>query len=100
LNEFALEDYFNVANALMDGSEVDAVIESLNIQWGGSGRRVKTNDSTNGFSLDAIENTATMEWSAHNANGFRFVSDPAKTSLSEFAEVGHERNGVFFSGHD
>jgi hypothetical protein len=100
LNEFALEDYFNVANALTDGSEVDAVIESLNIRWGRPGKRVITNDGTNGFSLNAIENNATMEWSAHNANGFRFVSDPAKTSITEFAEVGHQRNGVFFSGKD
>jgi hypothetical protein len=89
-----------VANALVDGPEVAAVVESLKIEWGGSGKRVVTNDSTNGFSLDAIVNTATMEWSAHNANGFRFVSDPAETSFSEFAEVGQEQNGVFFGKSD
>ena len=87
-----------MANALTDGHEVDAVLESLNIEWGGPGTRVRTNDSTNGFSLNSVENTATMEWSAHNANGFRFVSDPTATSTSLFAEVAHEHNGVFFSG--
>jgi hypothetical protein len=30
---------------------------------------------------------------AHNANGFRFVSDPAATSISFFAQVAHEHNG-------
>jgi hypothetical protein len=38
---------------------------------------------------------ATLEWSGSEA-GFRFVSDPAATSSSYFAELGHERNGVFF----
>jgi len=88
-----------VANALTDGPEVDAVLESLSIEWSGPGTRVRTNDSANRFSLNSIENTATMEWSAHNASGFRFVSDPAATSTSLSAEVAHERNGVFFSGH-
>jgi hypothetical protein len=100
VSNFALEDYFNLANALQDGPEVAAVVESLDIDWGRHGKRVVTKDSTNGFSLDAIENTASMEWSAHNANGFRFVSAPAETSTSLFAEVGREDNGVFFSDDD
>ncbi len=28
--------------------------------------------------------------------GFRFVSDPAAMSLSVFAELGRERNGLYF----
>ena len=96
LQDFSLEDYFNKKNALTDGSEVDAVLESLSIEWRGPGNRVRTRDSANGFSFESIENTATMEWAAHNDDGFRFVSDPAETSVSLFAQVGHEHNGVFF----
>jgi len=96
LSDFDLEDFSNLANALTDGPGVDAVLESLNIAWGGPGTRVRTNNSANRFSLNSIENTATMEWSAHNANGFRFVSDPAATSTSFFAQVAHEHNSVFF----
>jgi hypothetical protein len=82
LSDFELKDFFNKKNALTNGAGVDAVLESLNIEWDGRGTRVRTNDSTNNFSLNSVENTATMEWSAHNANGFRFVSDPAATSTS------------------
>jgi hypothetical protein len=39
-----------------------------------------------------IRNTATLVWSA-SESGFAFQSDPL---ASDFAEVGHERNGVFF----
>jgi len=38
-----------------------------------------------------------MEWSARVGH-YQFVSDPASTSSSSFAEIGHERNGIFFQG--
>jgi hypothetical protein len=41
-----------------------------------------------------IRNAATMEWSATTPH-YEFVSQPAATSSSLFAEIGHERNGVF-----
>jgi hypothetical protein len=31
------------------------------------------------------------------STGFTFQSDPASTSTTAFAEIGTERNGVFFS---
>jgi len=58
--------------------------------------RVKTRDKTNRFVCTFIEDTATMAWSARR-NDFKFVSDPANTSTTIFAEIGRERNGVFFS---
>jgi len=38
----------------------------------------------------------TMETQLSNGHGFRFVSDPASTSVNHFALIGHERNGVYF----
>jgi len=38
---------------------------------------------------------ATLAWSAEE-EGFKFVSDPEDTSTTVFAEIGQERNGVFF----
>jgi hypothetical protein len=32
------------------------------------------------------------------STGFRFRSDPAATSKTTFAEIGSERNGIFFHG--
>jgi hypothetical protein len=37
-----------------------------------------------------------MSWSAQQ-EGFRFESDAANTSISVFAVIGIERNGIFFS---
>ena len=40
-----------------------------------------------------------VEWSASvPSTGFSFTSDPATTSKTVFAEIGSERNGVFFHG--
>jgi hypothetical protein len=49
-----------------------------------------------GFAGTYIRNTAQMEWTA-TAGDFTFVSAPLATSSSSFAEIGHERNGIFFS---
>ena len=57
--------------------------------------RFNLRNTDNQFAGDFVQNTAQMEWSAHEAN-FDFQSDPINTSASVFAVVGHERNGVFF----
>jgi hypothetical protein len=43
-----------------------------------------------------MHSQATIEWSMTEA-GFSFVSDAAKTSTSDQAVIGRERNGKFFS---
>jgi len=49
------------------------------------------------FVTDRIEGSATATWSAAvPSKNFTFTSDPAATSTSVFAEIGAERNGVFF----
>jgi hypothetical protein len=66
------------------------------MRWSGHGRSVVQTDGKT-FSFDSVISSATVEWSALNeATGTRFQSDAASTSKSEFAAVGHEKNGVFF----
>jgi hypothetical protein len=94
-----LEDYFNLANALADGHEVDASV-SFNVEWTGDvTRRVHVENATQGFAGRYAETQARISWTG-SEDGFTFVSDPASTSTSIFAETGHERNGVFFPGGD
>jgi hypothetical protein len=69
---------------------------SFRIRWSGVTRRVNIRNEAEGFAGEFVEVTSTIEWSATNQNGFRFVSDAANTSRLLFAEVGHERNGAFF----
>jgi hypothetical protein len=91
-------DYFNIPNAL--GFVVPQVPPvpasvSFELRWSGAIKRVHTRDETNHFVGDYIEDTATIHWLAKE-EGFHFVTDQAP-STTLFAEIGSERNGVFFS---
>lgn len=67
---------------------------SLVMQWGGAGAALSVDDPLNGVSAHYQECQATIEWSAAGG-GFRFVSDPAGTTVTRFAQVGEERTGFF-----
>lgn len=94
-SDVQLRDYHDIPNALQQGPFVDATV-SFDVVWPGGGQRVKIRDHTNDFGGSFVEGTSTIEWSGQNAKGEFFQSDPANTSVSHFAEVGKERNGVFF----
>jgi hypothetical protein len=94
IRDLKIKDYHVVVNALKHGPSVPARV-SFHIRWSGVLRRVQVQDKKVGFNGDYIEDTATIQWSAEE-KGFKFVSDPAKTSTTQFAEIGRERNGVFF----
>jgi hypothetical protein len=95
VNNLAIRDYTNIPNALALGNFVAATV-SFEVIWSGPvTRRVRVRDATNGFAGEFVENKASLRWSA-TETGFRFESDPPRTSISVFAEIGHERNGIFF----
>ena len=87
------------------GPGVPATV-SFEINWSGVTRKVKVRDAKNGFAGRFLETGATMTWSASqkkqfdSPDGFTFVSDAAKTTITHFAQIGHERNGVFFDTDD
>jgi len=95
LSDVELRDFFSIPNSFMRGSSVPGDI-SLHMRWSGVQQRVHLHDEQNTFDAHVIEDTATMSWSART-QGFKFVSDPAITSTTVFAEIGREQNGVFFS---
>lgn len=95
LSDVEISDFFNLLNALKRGKSIHADV-AFQIRWSGVKKRVNVRDTTNQFVGSYIEDTATIEWSAEE-EGFKFVSDPADTSTTLFAEIGSERNGVFFS---
>jgi hypothetical protein len=98
VDDLELRDFFTIPNALFHflNPESEAATCSFDIQWSGpvTDRR-KLNDPDVGFAGVFILCQATMTWSAQNAGGFSFVSNPAGTT-SFFAQLGHIRNGVFF----
>jgi hypothetical protein len=90
-----IEDYFNLGNALADGHSVEATA-SFSVNWTGPiTRTVSVRDPSTQFIGRFREDTATVAWSG-SEDGFTFVSNPASTSTTLFAETGHELNGLFF----
>ena len=95
LGNVKVKEFFTLANALKEGHHIPARV-SFHIRWHGVKKRDRIRDTKNHFTGNFIEDTATIRWSVRE-EGFRFVSDPAHTSTTVFAEIGRERNGVFFS---
>jgi hypothetical protein len=96
LRNLPIPDYHDTPNALAGGPSEPAVA-SFDVRWmpGSAGRRFTQTDSANRFVGEYSEGISTITWSARQA-GFEFVSDPSDASQSQFAIVGHERNGVYF----
>jgi hypothetical protein len=101
VNNLAMDDYFNLPNALAEGPEVDATV-SFDVVWSGPiARRVHVGDGTlgNNYAGDYVENQVTVTWSGSNELGFRFTANPGTLATSSFdggfAELGHEHNGDF-----
>ncbi len=94
LSEAEIRDFFSLSNFFSGGKSIHADA-SFHINWSGVTKRVHLHDEQNKFDAHVIEDTASMAWSAEE-EGFKFVSDPEDTSTSIFAEIGSERNGVFF----
>ena len=85
---------------------------SIDVVWKGPVTRlVNVRDAANGFAGIFAENQATVTWSVNSDSGFSFVSNPGNFStsvpevpgvngvtvpLNFFAQVGFERNGIFY----
>jgi len=95
VDDLATKDFGNVVNDLHHGASVPATA-SFDVQWSGKGNQSQLRNVAQGFRGEFVETLqATIAWSAQES-GFTFVSDPAETSHTEFAELGREDNGVFF----
>jgi hypothetical protein len=92
-------DYGNIRNALFGGAPRTPGVVSYRVVWNGIDQRVSIDNTDpvyGGFAGDFIRNTAKMEWTA-TTDDYTFVSAPLATSSSNFAEIGVERSGSFFS---
>ncbi len=81
-------------NAPQDGTSNEVAV-SFEVHWAPGIKHFKVRDEASGMAGEFIRNTATMAWSAESA-GQSFVSGLEESSSSLSAQVGHERNGVFF----
>jgi len=104
-------DAFTVPNSLNHAhpaGHVNAIINSLRMEWNCTTPLSAMNCAVNAFSGNYLEGVATIEVIATTRenpattcptgagnHGFRFVSDA--TTASNFAQIGSEKNGVFFT---
>jgi hypothetical protein len=105
VSDLAVKDWMSNGNSIsggkLSGPGVPATV-SFTIRWKDVLRTVMVHNATERFAGEFKETGATMTWSAQqnsqvgSTHGFRFVSDPANTTKTSFAEIGHEMNGVFF----
>lgn len=95
--DMEIEDYHDLFNALEDGPSVEAHV-SFDVRWDNriAKKRIRNAAADQRFTGLFNQTQAKVEWSAEE-DGFEFHSDPASTSTTVYAEVGEERNGVFFS---
>ena len=95
-NDVHVLDYHTIENALFGGgpAPVPAVV-SFEVRWSGVDDRVNVKNPGNGFAGEFVRNQARMAWTA-TSGGYHYESDPISTSVSGFAELGHERNGSFY----
>lgn len=96
MTDLQLLDYFDIPNALFrfeTPASADATC-SFDIRWSGPVTDRSAVTSPTGSSGELVLSQAAMTWSARNALGFSFQSDPAGTT-SVFAQLGRVSNGVF-----
>ena len=95
VNDLALQDFFNIPNALFRFQNPVSVNArcSFDVHWTGPVTS-RGGVDTPGSAGELVMTSATMTWSASNDDGFSFVSDPSPTT-SAFAQLGKISNGVF-----
>jgi hypothetical protein len=103
-------DAFTVPNSLAGVNRtvnlVSGVLNTLRIEWSGINAVETANESVNQMRGTFVEGIAriavtattprTMVTPLSNGQGFRFESDPASTSISHFALIGEEQNGIYY----
>jgi hypothetical protein len=94
LTNYAIPDWTNFANAVAGGPNNPATV-SFDMKWLQPDAKYHVDKADQKFVYDFSFTKSTIEWSSQQ-EGFSFVSDPADPSLSQFASVGYERNGVFY----
>jgi len=104
-NICAVFDAFTVANSLSPNRPmgfVSGIINSLDLEWSGVTKSfLGIRDSANHFmgnffQIGNVTIAVTATTPKSTGHGFRFVSDPATTTVN-YAQIGSESNGSFFA---
>ena len=97
VSDLAMFDYFTGDNAILrtGPAPIDATA-SVDIQWTGTGARLKVDNDQAGFRGSYENATGSIEWSASNAAGYFFSTANSSPTTVTHAFTAHVRNGVFY----
>jgi len=98
VNNLPILDHGNIPNALTGMAPATPGSVSFRVQWSGVEQSVNIRSDSAAlghFTGEFMRNSAQMEWSAQ-AGPYQFTSAPLATSSSGWAELGRERNGIFY----
>ena len=88
-----MPDYHDFVSSVTGGPAVPGVV-SFRVEWEASRDRHRYRYAPNRWGGTFVHNNATCRWSGRTAEA-RFSTDTNDPAI--YAEVGQERNGVFFS---
>jgi hypothetical protein len=96
VRNLAVPDFHDLANALLGGPSIPGVV-SFRADWAPSRNKQRFHNESLQYDGHMVLTTASCAWSGETAEA-RYVSNPGPaTQVSVYAQVGHLRNGVFFS---
>ena len=93
IDDLPMRDFFTIPASFSGGCSVPAKT-SLELHWSRPRRRYKLSNRKETFSGDFVETHATMTWLG-SSGGYAFVGD--RVTVDDFAVLGYERNGIFYS---
>ena len=100
MTDMPIHDFFDFVNSVTHAIPPDDATVSFRVEWTVDGPWRTTDNPAEDFQFRFRESVApdgaSIVWSSQNANGFSFQSDPAEASINLYANLGRERNGVFY----
>jgi hypothetical protein len=96
VRNLAVPDFHDLVNAILGGPSVPGRV-SFRVEWAASRNRQRFHNESLQYDGQMALTTATCAWRGQTSEArYRSNPDPA-TQVSVYAQVGHVRNGVFFS---
>jgi len=92
----AVPDFHDGGNSLLHGPSVPGVV-SFRVEWTKADHEHHTfGNAAHRWTANMVLNSATCAWSGETALASFHTTSPDPSPYMLFAEVGHERSGVFF----
>lgn len=97
-DSLAIPDFHDFANSLLGTTPPMPGFATFDVEWSGTTSQTTVRNAAETYEGTYLQDTATITFTVAWATpyNFTFTSDPASTATSLFAEIGVERNGVFF----